>query len=320
MIEVSVVIPTRRRPALLGGCLAALAVQSLDPRRIEVIVVDDGCDGGTEPIICAWRPRLPGLRYLAQPCPAGPAAARNRGWRAARGPIVAFTDDDCLPGPDWLQSGLAAFTAGVDGVGGRMVVPTPVPPTDYERNAALLEGAEFVTANCFYRRAALEAAGGFDERFTAAWREDTDLAFTLLERGCRLVRAPEAVVVHPVRSAPWGISLRQQRKSQFNALLYRKHPALYRRRIQSAPPWHYYLTLGALLAALVGLLTGRRSVRDPALALWLGLTGRFTLRRLRHTSRAPLHVVEMALTSALIPPLAICWRLRGAVKHRVFFL
>ena len=65
-------------------------------------------------------------------------------------------------------------------------------------------------------------------------------------------RAPQAVVVHPVRPAAWGVSLGQQRKSMFNALLYQKHPQLYRCRIQPGPPWHYYRIAGALLGARLG--------------------------------------------------------------------
>ena len=87
--------------------------------------------------------------------------------------------------------------------------------------------------------------GGFDERFTAAWREDSDLAFTVLERHECIVRAPRAIVVHPVRAARWGSSIGQQRKSMYNALLYKKHPALYRARVQASPPWRYYLIVTA---------------------------------------------------------------------------
>ncbi|GEM_PF-3464948 len=55
-------------------------------------------------------------------------------------------------------------------------------------------------------------------------------------------------------------------------------------------------------------------------ALWLALTDAFCLRRLRRTRHMPTYIAEMALTSALIPPLAIYWRLRGALKFRVWFL
>src|SRR5205085_889073 len=83
----------------------------------------------------------------------------------------------------------------------------------------------------------LARRGGFDESFRLPWREDSDLHFRLLEAGCRVVRAAQAIVVHPVRPAPWGVSLRQQRKVMFDALLFRKHRALYRERIRGAPRW-----------------------------------------------------------------------------------
>jgi GT2 family glycosyltransferase len=114
---------------------------------------------------------------------------RRAQHRLARGAIIAFTDDDCIPDPGWLSAGASAFAPGVAGVDGTIVVPLPDRPTDYERDAAGLTGAEFATANCFYRREVLAAVGGFDERFTAAWREDSDLFFTLRERGYQLERA-----------------------------------------------------------------------------------------------------------------------------------
>lgn len=330
---VSVIVPTYRRDDLLDRCLAALAAQDHDPATYEVIVCDDAASDTTRRLVAAWAARSrAAVRYLPVCGTHGPAAARNRGWRAARGAIIAFTDDDCVPQPDWLRAGLHAFAGcgatplaggGADGpvigVCGRIVVPLPPVPTDYERDAAGLAGAEFATANCFYRRDALAAVGGFDERFTAAWREDADLFFALLERGCRVARAPGAVVVHPVRPAQWGVSLHQQRKSMFNALLYKKHPARYRERIQATPPLAYYGIVGALLAGLLGILSGRGRMALTGGGLWLILTGRFCVRRLRGTSHAPTHVAEMAVTSALIPPLSVFWRLRGALAFRVRF-
>ena len=203
---------------------------------------------------------------------------------------------------------------------GRLRMPLPPVSTDYERNEAGLEGAEFVTANCFVRRDVLEAVGGFDERFTLAWREDSDLYFTLLERGFRVVHVPGAVVVHPVRPAPWGVSLRQQRKSLFNALLYKKHPALYRQKVRASPPWNYYASTAALALAPGAALAGAPEALAVTLAVWLVLTGSFAWRRLRGTSRRLSHVAEMLVTSALIPPLSVFWRLRGAARFRTLFL
>jgi hypothetical protein len=65
----------------------------------------------------------------------------------------------------------------------------------------------------------------------------------------KVLKVPDVVVVHPVRPAAWGVSLRQQRKSQFDALLFKKHPALYRRRIRARPPLDYYGMVLSFLAA-----------------------------------------------------------------------
>ncbi|HEU5088401.1 MAG TPA: glycosyltransferase family 2 protein, partial [Roseiflexaceae bacterium] len=183
-----------------------------------------------------------------------------------------------------------------------------------------LEQGEFVTASCFCRRDALECVGGFDERFTTAWREDSDLQFMLMERGEGIVRAADAVVIHPVRPAAWGISIAQQRKSMFNALLYKKHPQLYRERIQPSPPWRYYMICGSAAASSVALAFGHRRASLAGMAMWAWLVGRFCAGCLRHTARTPRHIAEMIVTSALLPPLAIYWRLRGALKYRVIFL
>lgn len=324
MYRVSVVVPTYKRPDHLARCLEALLSQDLDPATYEVIVADDAASEATRRQVRCWADRagVTGrtVRYLAVVDRHGPAAARNAGWRAAHGDVIAFTDDDCIPAPGWLRMGLAACADGVVGLAGRVVVPAAPSPTDYEHNAAMLEVAEFVTANCFYRRAVLEEVGGFDESFTAAWREDSDLFFTLLERGARLAVVPGAVVVHPVRAARWGVSVSQQRKSAFNALLYKKHPALYRQRIQPAPPWHYYRIVGALLASSAAAVAGWQAYALAGAGAWLLMTTRFCLLRLRHTSHAPRHVAEMVVTSAIIPPLALFWRLRGALKFHVFFL
>jgi GT2 family glycosyltransferase len=284
---VSVVVPTCGRPHLLQRALAALERQTLARERYEVIVSDDTA-----------------LR-------SGPAAARNRGWRRARAPIVAFTDDDTVPDPAWLEEGVAAIRGGADAAVGRTLMPLPDPPTDYERNESGLERAEFITANCFVRRYVLERLGGFDESFRMPWREDSDLHFRLLDGGFRIAKAEHALVVHPVRPAPWGVSLRQQKKVLFDALLFRKHPRRYRERIRAAPRWDYYLTVLCLLAAPFSWL---------AAIAWLGLTARFAARRLRGTSKAPRHVAEMLVTSILIPPVAVFWRAVGAWKYRVAFL
>ena len=315
--RVSVVVPTHGRPVLLSRCLEALAAQSLPRVDYEVIVVSDGPDARTR---AALERSACAVRYLALPQRGGPAAARNAGWRAALGDIVAFTDDDTVPSRDWLRAGLAELDSGCDAVAGRVVMPMPPRPSDYERDAARLADAEFVTANCFVRVAMLQAVGGFDERFELAWREDSDLHFALLTRGAAVRRAPRALVVHPVRAARWGVSLVQQRKIVFDALLYRKHRRLYRQRIRRRPRLDYYAVVAALLAAIAALAAEATAVAIAAAAVWLGLTLRLAARRLAGTRRTWRHVAEMLVTSAAIPPLAVFWRIVGAARYRVVLL
>lgn len=323
-IAISVVVPTKGRPQLLNRCLASLVLQNLDPARFEIIVVDDGPDDGTREVANDWAAHTeesgPSIVYIPSMGPHGPAAARNHGWRAARGAIIAFTDDDTIARTDWLRNGLRAFDEGADAVCGRIVMPLAGTPTDYELDAKRLETAEFVTANCFCRRRILEDIGGFDERFKAAWREDSDLYFRLMEYHANIVREPRAVMMHPVRPAGWGVSLQQVKKVQFDALLYKKHPQMYRRRIRATPRWDFYLTVTSLLVGLGALAAGKPVLAGAGGAVWLAMTLRFCTQRLRNTSHSPSHVAEMLVTSALIPPLAVYWRAVGAWKFRTGLL
>src|SRR5688572_6834468 len=98
---VSVVIPTFARPERLARCLEALAAQSLTRGAFEVIVCDDGSPSPAAPTVRAFADRM-AVRVVRR-SRAGPAAARNEGARHARAAILAFTDDDCVPSPLWLE-------------------------------------------------------------------------------------------------------------------------------------------------------------------------------------------------------------------------
>jgi GT2 family glycosyltransferase len=324
--RVSIVIATHERPRLLLRCVGALLRQDLAPGEYEIIIVDDG---SAEPSRRAtlrtlgglmFRAERPSLRYLHQRRNRGPAAARNIGWRAAHAPVIAFTDDDTVPDASWLREGLRALDAGADAVAGVIDVPLPKHPTDYERDAAGLARARFATANCFVRRAALEAIGGFDERFRSAWREDTDLEFSLRASGAAVGTAARARVVHPVRPARFGVSLAQQRKVMFDALLYKKFPAWYRAHERPRPPWAYYVSVAGGAAGVAAAAYGSIAGALLGLGTWLVLAVRFARRRLAGTSRAPRHIAEMLWTSLWIPWLSVFWRLKGALRFRVWFV
>jgi GT2 family glycosyltransferase len=319
-IEVSVVVPTRGRLDLLDRSLDALTRQDYPASAYEVIVVDDEPSRNTLQLLAGWRARTldrgPRLVYVANDGAHGPAAARNRGWRNARAPIIAFTDDDTVPATGWLTHAMAAFDADTDVLCGRVETPAPR-RTDAGDESD--DASEFVAANCFCRRRVLETLDGFDERFRHGWREDNDFHFRLLKMDARIGCAPAAVVVHPVRPAPWGASLLQLHRISFDALLYKKHPELYRKKIRRLPCWEDYAIVAALAAGIAGLAIGQEILAVTGWGAWLVLTAMLCIRRLRGNATSVAHVADMLVTSALIPPLAVFWRAIGAIKYRVRF-
>jgi GT2 family glycosyltransferase len=317
--SMSVVVPTYQRQDLLERCLVALLAQDYPADRYEIIVADDGPSEATRDLVARFAaqcPNGPALVYVPVVGTQGPAAARNRGWERARAEVIAFTDDDTVPAPMWLTEGEKVMAGGPAAAMGRIEMPLPPNPTDFELDSSGLTRAEFATANCFVRKSVLKEIGGFDERFTMAWREDSDLQFMLLSRGHTIVNAPAALVVHPVRSAPRGVSVSQQKKVCFDALLHKKHPTLFRERIRRGPPWSYIVIVLSLLALIIALAIDNAALGWVALTVWAALTLRFFALRIRHTSRDPAHVIEMLVTSILIPPLSIFWGIVGALRFR----
>lgn len=323
--RISVVIPTFRRPQLLLRCLTAVLTQEHEPDAFEVIVVDDGRDEATRELVeavASGAPLAAELRYLRPPRGQGPAVARNVGWRAARGELVAFTDDDTVPSRTWLAEGERAMCKHVDWVAmcGRVSVPLRGEATDHARTMAQLATAEFVTTNAFVRHWAHRKVNGFDERFNSARHEDTDLQFRLMLHAGPIGRASRVEVVHPVRAVRWGRSLVRQRSAFFDALLYKKHPRLYRERLRRVPPWDDYLIVVVALAAVLMPFLGEPEFAIGFAISMLLLMLESAVHRLRYTSHSPSHVMEMLATSALKPFLSVYWRLRGAIHFRVLFL
>lgn len=341
----AVVVPSMGRPSLqrLLDTLSAQDVDAEHPGPLEVVVVDDR-PGDVEPL----RPGVPGtvawtvrtVRGYGR----GPAAARNRGWRAARrsgAQWIAFLDDDVELPAGWarrLAEDLAACGPEVGATQGRIDVPLPASrrPTDWERNTRSLQDADWATADMAYRTAALEAVAGFDERFPRAYREDADLALRVRRAGWHLVRGRRRIT-HPVRPADDLVSLRVQAGNADDALMRRLHGPDWRRAAEAPPGgfrWHA-ATVAALGAAgtgagaaLTATALGARPARRPALAAagagaaaWGWLTGRFVLLRTVPGPRPgdPEFLPElsrMARTSVTIPVAAVRHRIRGWWRHR----
>jgi len=211
--DLSVVIPTYRRPELLRQCLDSLAAQDLATDRFEVIVVDDGSGDATTDVLADAAPNV--VAHV-QSRNAGPAAARNRGVAAAVSSLVLFLDDDIAAAPDLLSTHIALHASAADpqlGVLGRVdwhpsLTRTPFmhwldrSGLQFGYDTWLQEGAvdppyaAFYTANLSVQRELLLAEGGFDERFPYAAFEDMELAFRLTKRGFHLDYRPQARAFH----------------------------------------------------------------------------------------------------------------------------
>jgi hypothetical protein len=254
------------RPLRLRWLLNALEEQTLPADHWELVVVH-GFDAATAERFVSDHPLALGGRMRAIGPPAGggpPARQRNAGWGAARAALVAFTDDDCRPEPDWLERLLAR---GGSEPGAVVQGATRPDPLEHDVFAAphvhTLEvdppGRFAQTCNILYRRELIERLGGFDER--AIVGEDIDLSLRAQEAGVPLVGAPDAVVNHAVEAHTLPGFVRRNLRWRHLAYVVARHPRL-RRDCALGVFWkRSHLTL---LLALAGVSGARRV---PLLAL-----------------------------------------------------
>lgn len=223
--DVSVVIPTYNRAESLRRLLRSITQCSPPAGGLEVIVVDDGSDDETAAVVAAA-----GATYLRQ-ANAGPAAARELGWRSSAGSRIVFVDDDCVLTPDALRL-LAAALNDAEGAGATIV---PMDRSSLVADFVHAEGVVnhrvvdgrvrwLVTAAVAYRRGALESIGGFDRRFPRATGEDVDLTLRLLENGARLRVEPGAIVRHDHRASMSDLVRTYYRHGTAQRRLASKHP------------------------------------------------------------------------------------------------
>lgn len=255
-----------------------------------------------------------GVRALRCP-PSGPAAKRNAAWRAARAPLIAFTDDDTRPAPDWLERLLAAHRAQPGAVLQGAVAPDPAelelaqrvahartvtidPPTAWGQ-----------TANVAYPRALLEELGGFDERFPDVG-DDTDLLQRALATGAPQIALPGAVVHHMVETDGLWPLLRTLRRWRGVPATVRRHPHL-----RDPMPLRLFWKMRHFMfaIALAGLALGtRRSIATVLVLPWV----REALPSYGRTPRGLARAIAELPGRAIVDAVEIWHVLRGAVRDR----
>ena len=226
-LRVSIIVPAYNAAHQLPILFEALERQTLPREAWELIVVDDGSSDETIRIA-----EEAGMGVVTQARERGGSfAARNIGVELATAPIVAFTDADCVPEPEWLAEGVAAFERdpGIDLLAGGVEIALPERPSA----AALVDAARClnqeryatregfgVTANLWVRREIVHRVGGFNGIIVSGG--DTEFCHRATATGARLVYAPDVLVHHPARERLRDILVKSWRLG-YGAAQHRQH-------------------------------------------------------------------------------------------------
>jgi GT2 family glycosyltransferase len=325
LVKVSVAISTYQRASRLPRLVAALEAQTLPRDEFEVIIADNGTTDETARVLADLAARTSlDLKVVRVDMNRGPAGGRNAAWRSARAPIVAFTDDDCMPAPGWLEAGLRAMDGERRVVAGRTV---PDPEQDGRRgpfslSVAVDEVRYFNTCNILYRWEDLETAGGFDESFTTPGGEDTDLGLRVKATGAEAVFSPEALVIHEVTPSSFATVLRQTLRWSDIPLFIRKHPGARRWLLYYGGVFWRPSHPRVILAATGAIFAAAGVATTPYSALALVLTVPWLWFRIRRRPLAPgprrrLLVLPGAFIIDLLEVLVM---LKGSLRHRTLVL
>ncbi|HQQ95800.1 MAG TPA: glycosyltransferase family A protein [Cyclobacteriaceae bacterium] len=267
-IHITVIVATFNRCESLKNMLQALSTQNYPSSQFEVLVINDGSSDGTRSMLESMQAQVPYiLRHFNQPNK-GPAAARNTGIRHAKGGIVAFTDDDCLPQPNWLSEVWTSMNQNNwMGVQGSTYTNRPlVTPLTHQIDNTR-GNASVPTCNAAYRLAALKAVQGFDEAFPYPHNEDADLAWRIEKLGVIGFNSQMSVYHPPRQDQFWKVAHRMKiMESEFR--LFYKDPVMYRTK-RSQSPWMTIYYIVGLKTQFYYLRNRIRYFRQP----WLMMQG-----------------------------------------------
>ena len=319
MTEISVVVPTRNRAGRLRALLASLAGQEGPP--FEVIVVDNASDdttlrevGEADAVLDAH------VRAIHLPQPMGPAIARNRGWQAAQGELVVFTDDDVVAQPGWLAAIGAAHERDPQAVVQGRTEPDP---RELHRLSAFSRsqhatgpGPWFQTCNIAYPRRLLEQLGGFDESFWDAAGEDTDLGWRAIEAGVRVVYEPAALNWHAVHEPGAWALIRASQRWRLVVRNAARHPQI-RAALHRGVFWKPAHERFLVAAGCAALARGRASA--PAFALACASLAAYTaVHRTQHGSYAG--TIAALPAHAALDAAEVVAMVRGSIEARTLML
>ena len=323
MILFSVIIPTFNRWESLQGTLLSLFRQEFDKSSFEIIVVDDGSSDETDSETKKIMEREPNLRYFRQ-TNSGPAKARNLGLSQAKGSIMAFIDSDALADKKWLANAKIYFDRqDVFALEGKIITPAGSKIGLFSHYFENPRGGLYQTCNMFFRKDVLLSVGGFDERFKKEhfFREDSDLIFSLAEKGYSIERipfAPDVIASHPPRKeSPLSI-INRAKRYQWDPLLYKKHPALYKKYIGGAIDGATNLVIFSIILIFFAALFRIPSLSIGGLALMAIV---YAAEIIKQSQGKTFNWAELGLFTILsmpVPFIRLAYLLKGNYYHKVW--
>lgn len=258
----SIVIPVFNGADCIVDCLDALNSQTIPREQYEIIVVDDGSTDDTAVIA---RKSCDTLVSISN---SGPAAARNLGVERANGPVILFTDADCVPLTDWVEQMLEPFENPlISGVKGayytrQTEIVAQFVQAEYETKYAFMSTHEFIdfidTYSAGFRTELFREMKGFDLRFPGASVEDQEFSFRLAEAGHKMKFIPTARVYHRHAWTLWRYTRKKFNIGYWKVLVLRLHPE--KTRKDTHTPRALKLQLPLALMLIVSALS----------AVWLG--------------------------------------------------
>jgi glycosyltransferase involved in cell wall biosynthesis len=315
---ISVVIPTHFRPTKLEKLLDSLVNQTYPKENFEVIVVPSSNDSGLE-IVNQFNNSLD---LVVSPIPSdpykgkSPSLKRNHGVSVSRGEWIAFTDDDCVADSKWLENISNHISDDISGIEGLVRIPEPDAPTlTYKGIKRLSTPGGYQTCNIAYNKIDFLNADGFDLTFPF-YLEDTDLGWSILEQGGKIIFADDVIIEHPVPISEPERLISGAKRTALLVYFYKKHPNYYKDYKIQTFRFSYRIYLLIYLAILISLLTLNSFGILVSTVLLLFLLSAHLIKMFWNCSFTVEEITKTALYTLAIPIISLIYLFKGIIRYR----
>ena len=230
-VILSIVIPSYNSAKLLSRCIFALENQSAKKAYFEITVADDGSTDETVEMLENFQARTELKLQWTTIKNSGPATARNAGVEISSGPWIGFLDADVIPNPDWVETALKLIRnhPNTGALEGRTEVTQRGRATPFTHQTANTEGGRYPTCNLIVRK----NLAHFHQAYKIPFREDTDLAFSILESGYPIIFSSKLEVEHPPLKPSYSRPFFLAQRYYYDGVLARRFPSRYHKELDA---------------------------------------------------------------------------------------